>query len=293
MRDELSPATRRLFERVQRAGADVPFDADALLAELKVDVGLTRPPSSPATASPQSPRPPARVAPPMKGAVLPFALKVGLATVLLVAAGFFALRGRPPARPVAETRPAPTHALVPATPPAPAYEAAAPRAPSLPSPTEVARVARVAPVSRAPARPPRRAPSASPTPAAPPAAAPEAPLAPPVAPTPAVQPAEPPPDDPLARELDLIQRAEAALRAGDALGARALLRRYASEHPRGEMRPEALGVDLRALCALGDREEAARVAARLQALAPRSTPARRIPTTCVGDLREPTSEEPR
>lgn len=59
------------------------------------------------------------------------------------------------------------------------------------------------------------------------------------------------------------------------------------------MRPEALGVDLRALCALGDREEAARVAARLQALAPRSAAARRIPTTCAGDLREPTSEEPR
>jgi Tfp pilus assembly protein PilF len=114
-----------------------------------------------------------------------------------------------------------------------------------------------------------------------------------VAPTAVAPPARPPPDDPLARELDLIQGAEAALRAGDASGARALLRRYASEHPRGEMRPEALGVEIRALCALGEREEAARVAARLQALAPRSTPARRIPTTCVGDLREPTSEEPR
>ena len=104
--------------------------------------------------------------------------------------------------------------------------------------------------------------------------------------------AQPRPEGPsMEDEARLLGDAQRALKAGDASKALRVLRQHALQFPRGRLADVRDGVVVRALCALGRRDEAARQARRLTRERPGSPVA-----TAVGDVCASTtdgSEPPR
>ena len=91
--------------------------------------------------------------------------------------------------------------------------------------------------------------------------------------------------DLLAREVRLLGQVEAALRRGAAGEALAILNDYQHEIPRGQMQREADVLSVRAMCDLGRRADAQRIASRVRASHPDSPLVRRLEQTCIGTTR--------
>ena len=85
----------------------------------------------------------------------------------------------------------------------------------------------------------------------------------------------------LVRELDLLHGAQAAWRDRDARKTLALLDQHAREYPKSELREERGGLRVLALCELGRRAEARRVADALTRRAPRSPVLATIEESCA------------
>ncbi|HTJ42423.1 MAG TPA: hypothetical protein VL463_10035 [Kofleriaceae bacterium] len=96
--------------------------------------------------------------------------------------------------------------------------------------------------------------------------------------TPAV---DPPAIDPLARELARVRDADAALRAGDAAGALAIVRASRDEDPDGQLAAELAAIEIDALCALDRTGDAATAAAAFHRRWPRSTLGARVRASCA------------
>lgn len=98
---------------------------------------------------------------------------------------------------------------------------------------------------------------------------------------PASAPSTPPATGPALRgELELLNRAQAALRDGNAAHALALLERYDVSFPSGQMTNERLAVEVFAACGLGNRARAARAASRFLELDQSSALAERVKRAC-------------
>lgn len=82
------------------------------------------------------------------------------------------------------------------------------------------------------------------------------------------------------REINLLERASAALRAGQGAEALSLLREHASSFPNGMLVPEREGLRVLALCASGDLAAAVSEGASFLARSPRSPLAARIRSGC-------------
>lgn len=207
------------------------------------------------------------------GTALALKLAAVVSAAAIVAGGAaLALHDAPAARP-------PTLALASAP---PAGDLAVPRSstPSHASPSQVARA------SSPPSAPPSQITHVSSPPSAPPSAPPSPP--PPAATRPSLSsrsaaPSSAPhaagPD--LAREVALVDAADAALRRGDARAALASVRLHRAETAnRGQLAEDIAAIEIEALCRLGDR---VRVEAKLAAFDtrwPSSAQRSRLTTTC-------------
>jgi hypothetical protein len=89
------------------------------------------------------------------------------------------------------------------------------------------------------------------------------------------------PDDSLARETSLLRSARAALDAGEAERALALLGRHAQLWPEGVLAEERLATKVLALCALGRVAQARETAGELESLAPASPHLARVRSSCA------------
>ncbi len=84
----------------------------------------------------------------------------------------------------------------------------------------------------------------------------------------------------LAREVELIDRAMAALRSGDAAGALASIRTHGREtHGAGQLAEDAAAIEIEALCRLHDSSTAAKLDS-FDANFPRSAQRSRLTTVC-------------
>ena len=289
MKSNLSPETLELLARERDAAQELPFDAEALLAEVNAQMAGGATPLAPKAAS-------STVRPPTSGWYSKFALfKVGLAA-LGVGGLFLALRASQPTpgaprgarataaatSPEAPPRAAAVPSVVPRSTPAPAAVLPAAERPvadtfaAIPAPVAGRRPVPRAVVLAAPAhRPPAPV-------AAPPADAEVTASAAPPPTVPAI-PSAAPPADPFAVELALLDRAERALSAGQARDALDLLADLLERNASGQLVPEAMAAQVRAHCALHDAAAATAVALRLIARAPHSVSARRVRGSCVSD----------
>jgi hypothetical protein len=87
--------------------------------------------------------------------------------------------------------------------------------------------------------------------------------------------------DRLAAELTLLHRAQSAWRAGDARGALSLVREHDQRFPRSELALERDTLEVLALCELGQKQAATRLAKRLLARAPSSPLRASIEESCA------------
>jgi hypothetical protein len=90
-----------------------------------------------------------------------------------------------------------------------------------------------------------------------------------------------PKDDPLARELALLDRARAALSSDRPSVALGLAEQHASQFPRGALRQEALATRVLALCALGRKQESDAALHELEQTARRSPHLMGISARCA------------
>jgi len=98
---------------------------------------------------------------------------------------------------------------------------------------------------------------------------------------PAPPPPPPSPSDELARELELVRTADAALRAGDANQALAIARSPNVE----QLAAELAAIEIDALCKLGQRDDARDRAAAFFDKFPYSALADRVRRSCAGGVR--------
>lgn len=87
-------------------------------------------------------------------------------------------------------------------------------------------------------------------------------------------------NDSLSLELDLLSKANRALRAGDAAGAMAAVTEHAKRFPSGKLSLERQGVQAMALCLGGSLEAGRKVGRMVMAQAPGSPLVGRIQKTC-------------
>jgi hypothetical protein len=289
MRSNLSPETLAVLERARRAAQEVPFDPEALLAEVNAQA-----PGGSASPTPQAASHTAR--PPTSGWYSKFGvLQVGLAA-LGVGGLLLTLHTSQPTAGARSEAPATTTTSSPAA-PSPAAPVPTLVSPSMPDPVE-APAAATRPVAESTPPPPRQPAVRRPTPRFAALAAhaprPSAPTATPVADpdvTPAATPSQvvpdppppTPPSDPFALELELLDRAERSLSDGQARAALDTLADLIERNPAGQLVPEAMAAQVRAHCALRDTRAAAAIARRLIARAPHSVAAGRVRSTCAGD----------
>jgi hypothetical protein len=83
-------------------------------------------------------------------------------------------------------------------------------------------------------------------------------------------------------EADLLRRADAARKSGDAAGGLALLEQHRARYPNGILVEEREAERIVVLCALGRAEEAHAAAARFLRDHPRSPQAARVRASCGG-----------
>lgn len=86
----------------------------------------------------------------------------------------------------------------------------------------------------------------------------------------------------IAEELQLLARAQDALRTNNPAVCLVRLRAYTRAFPEGALREEALGMQGIARCMVGDREGARAVERELRATSPRSPLLARLQTSCAG-----------
>ena len=152
----------------------------------------------------------------------------------------------------------------------------------------IAGYAAVSSPTAAPAKaPPARAPLVVTPPAAP---APPA-TAPSISPAPGAEPvhalpsarraAKKQPTAALDEELELLHRAQSAWRARDAASAVSLLDEHRARFPRSQLRLERDGLRILTLCELGEKAQAAALAKKLIARAPRSPLRATIEESCA------------
>jgi hypothetical protein len=174
---------------------------------------------------------------------------------------------------VATTAPAPTAKAQPAKPSPPIAAPAAVAAVPGPRPEPARSVAVLPPKTEKLVAP---TPPELPPPASAPVAAPvwsteAAPVSPPAAPSSAI-----------VAEVEALDHARSALAAGDPRAALALVRKHDAAFPAGVLGPEAVVLRVRALVALGDREQASAVAAGFMASHPNSAQAARLSAIVSG-----------
>jgi hypothetical protein len=87
----------------------------------------------------------------------------------------------------------------------------------------------------------------------------------------------------LADEVELIERARAALESGDVTGALALTDAHAKSFPRGELVPDRLNLAAAALCRSGRVPEGRELLHTLRRKWPHAPVTRRARTSCQGD----------
>lgn len=269
MKDELSQEARRLLATARASYspeepriASVRAAIDAQIAAPVVSGSEAHLPGGAGTAA--------------GAAASPGLVGLGLVTAVLVAGGAALVVWR--------HQPAPTLAVQVATAvpalavPAPAVAAAAKQAPE-PSPSLPTVNAEALPTAApSSAQPPSAlaAQARSPLRAHPSRKEAQAPA--PVENAPAAQAG---PDDSLARETSLLRSARAALDAGDAERALALLGRHAQLWPEGVLAEERLATKVLALCALGRVAQARETAGELESLAPASPHLARVRSSCA------------
>jgi hypothetical protein len=290
MEHRLPPDTLELLQRARLDAQRVPFDADALLADVHAQIasGAASPtPGALAKTVSHAPRLGwfARLG--AKGSSL---IAVGVVVLGGVAARTLVPIASPPTLAVAQ------HVAPPRPQLSPRVESrAAPSPPPLPVVSPAARPAQPSSTVTLPrhAPPPATrsfvATTAPRTPTVTEAPAPLAPTAAPIAPpspatpvAPVVAPAAAP-VDPFAAEVLLLEAADRAIQEGRAGDALTSLDDLIARNPSGQLVPEAMAAQVRAHCELGNADRAYAVASRLVARMPRSVAARRARASCVGE----------
>lgn len=105
----------------------------------------------------------------------------------------------------------------------------------------------------------------------------------------ASEPLAPAPDrTSIAEELQLLARAQDALRTNNPAVCLVRLRAYTRAFPEGALREEALGMQGIARCMVGDQEGARAVERELRATSPRSPLLARLQTSCAGGASDAT-----
>jgi hypothetical protein len=99
-------------------------------------------------------------------------------------------------------------------------------------------------------------------------------------PTPARRRRAAPTTDDLARDLEALHEAQRAWRSGDARAVLRHVRAHENAFPRSQFRAERRALEILALCALGEREEAQRLTRRFLDTAPDSPARRSVLESC-------------
>lgn len=108
----------------------------------------------------------------------------------------------------------------------------------------------------------------------------------------AAQPQKPPPNQQLREAIELLQRAEAVLRQGDAFAASLLLSDLDRNAPADLLREERLVTRALVSCGLGDASTAGSALLELEQLNPESIYRARLEGSCAEKKRRPLSKEP-
>ena len=266
---ELLAAARRGYEPALDAEARVKARVMAALAVTSAS-GVARPPAAPSATTASG-----TTASLVAGGVAVVAIAIAIAIALVRGSTPDAPRLAPPATEIVPALPSQPREPAEPTEPTEPTEPAEPAEPG-----EIAIAPRSAPLERAPherssaecrSRPPvDRATELGSEPARSEPARSEASTTEP----PATE------EDPLAAELALLERADAAVRAGDGSGALALLEAHRARFARGVLAAERETLAVEALCADGRVEEARTRAQQLLASSPSSPHARRLRASC-------------